>query len=189
KMTRTRVAQHRRKKAPLPIRKIAISAGVAAAVLIAVFYANSYALDNMQFKVNDVSEFNFASLTSDVNLEACNPTVFPASFDRFSAVVHYKQGEFARMNVNGGMLMPYQAAPFNGELKLSAQTVSGLVIALADAVGGKDSPYNEGDITLTVTVDARVLGIAPYSQTRQFTFSEFQQFMANQPGADHYLCG
>ena len=178
---------HRREKTHVPVRVIILGISVAVAVLMATFIANDYALSRMQFRVNDVSEFDYTSLTSKVALEACNPTAFPAGFDRFSAVVHYKEGEFARIRVDGGAVMPYQSSTFNGELRLSAQTVSGLIIALADAVGGKDSPYNENDITLTVTMDAKVLGIMPYSQTKEVTFSQFQQFMSTSQ-ADQYSC-
>lgn len=187
KVSRTRVMR-RQQKREVPTRAIIVGASVAVVMLVATFFANSYALSNMQYRVVDVSDFDYTTLASDVALEACNPTAFPAGFDKFSAVVDYRQGEFARINVEGGSVMPYQASTFDGELKLSAQTVSGLIIALADAVGGTDSPYNENDITLKVTMDARILGIVPYTHTQEFTFSQFQQFMGAQQ-AEKYQCG
>lgn len=186
KVSKTRVMR-RRERTHVPVRVIVLGVGVAFAVLVATFMANDYALSRMQFRINDVSDFDFTTLSSQVSLEACNPTAFPSGFDHFTAVVHYQQGEFARISVDGGPLMPYQSSAFSGQLRLSTQTVSGLVIALADAVGGKDSPYNENDITLTMTMDAKVLGIMPYSQTKEFTFSEFQQFMSTSQ-ADQYSC-
>jgi hypothetical protein len=178
----------REEKKQAPRRAILVGACVAVAVLLGTAYANAYALNNIQYRVADVSMFDYATLSSEVRLEACNPTPFPAGFDRFSAIVNYKQGEFARIVVAGGTVMPYQSSNFNGDLKLSAQTISGLIIVLADAVGGKDSPYNEDDITLKVTVDANILGIMPYSQTKEFAYAEFKQFMSAQQ-ADRYLCG
>jgi hypothetical protein len=92
------------------------------------------------------------------------------------------------MTAIGGTVMPYQAATFDGELKLSAQTISGLIVALAGAIGGNDSPYNENDISMIVTVDARILGFFPYAESREFTFSELRQFMSFQQ-AEQYQCG
>lgn len=166
-------------------------AGMAAIVVIVIvvggFFANSYALNNLQFRISDVSEFDYASLSSKVQMDVCNPSAFPASFDRFNAVIHYKGGDFASMSIDGGNVMPYQPARFDGKLGLEAQTVSGLIVAFADAVAGQDTAYNEDDISMTMTVDAKILGVMPYSQTRDFTFSEFQQVMSLQQTSS-YSC-
>jgi hypothetical protein len=34
-------------------------------------------------------------------------------------------------------------------------------------MAGQDTAYNEDNISLTMTVDARVMGIVPYSQTHE----------------------
>jgi len=187
RVSKTRIV-HRNERRHIPIRVIIVGIVVAASVLMASFFANSYALDNMQYRIIDVYDFDYATLTSKVRVEACNPSAFPAGFDKFNAVVHYQQKEFGRLSVEGGSVMPYQSSAFDGQIKLSGNIVQGLIIALADAVGGKDSPYNENEITLTMTVESRVLGIWPYSQSREFSFAEFQQFMSTQQ-ADRYFCG
>lgn len=166
---------------------VIIGAGIAIMIIIASFFGNGYALSNMQFKIRDVSSFDFASLSSDVVVEACNPNAFLANFDRFSGVIYYRSSEFATMSVDGGTVMPYQSADFGGRIQLKEQTVSGLIFAFADAVQGRDTAYNEDDISLTMTIEGRILGIMPYSQTRDFTFSEFQQVMSAQR-AGSYSC-
>lgn len=186
KVSKTRVVR-RKERMHIPFRAIATGVGVAAILVIAGYFGNNHALNNMQFKVTSVSAFDFASLTSQVGLEVCNPTAFPAGFDKFDAILYYRGSEFARIAATGGLVMPYQAAPYDGQLKLSAQTVSGVVIALADAVGGKDSPYEENEITVKMMTESKVLGLFPYSDTREFTFAQFQEFMSAQ-SADKYLC-
>ncbi len=158
--------------------------GVAVAVLVGTFLGNNYALNSMQFRVNDVSEFDIASMSSTIKLDACNPTVFPAGFDRFSAVIKYRQAEFARVTVDGDLVMPYQAATFDGEMSLSADIISGLVLALGEP---GNSPYNENDMTVAMTMDAKILGIVPYSQSDEFSFSEFQQ-VAGEDQSAQYSC-
>jgi hypothetical protein len=186
RVSKSRVVR-RTQKRHFPVRAIGTGIGIAAILMVAGFFGNNYALENMQFKVKRVSGFDYGSLTSQVELEACNPTAFPAGFDRFDAIVYYRGGEFARIAVKGGSVMPYQSAPYDGNLKLSAQTVSGIVIALADTVGGKDSPYDENEITIKMTMESKVLGLMPYSQTKEFTFAQFQEFMGTK-SADKYLC-
>ena len=162
------------------MRPVIIGAGIAIMIIVASFFGNGYALANMHFKIRDVSSFDFASLSSDVTVEACNPNAFLANYDRFSAVIYYRSSEFATMSVDGGLVMPYQSADFDGKIQLKEQTVSGLIFAFADAVQGRDTAYNENDISLAMTVEGRILGVMPYSQTRDFTFSEFQQVMSAQ---------
>ncbi len=169
-------------------KKLGVIAAIAViGIVVAGFFANSYALGNLQFRVRDISDFDYASLSSKVQMDVCNPSAFPAGFDKFNAVIHYRGGDFANMSVNGGTVMPYQPARFDGRLELNAQTVSGLIVAFANAVAGQDTAYNEGDISMTMTVDAKILGVIPYSQTRDFTFSEFQQAMSLQQTAG-YSC-
>lgn len=187
KVSRTRVMR-RREKRQVPVRAVIVGAVVAVAVLAGMFFANNYALSSLQYRVTEVSIFDFATLSSDVKLEACNPTAFPAAFDKFSAIVYYKQGELGRITVDGGTVMPYQASTYDGDLKVNSQIVRGFILALTDAIGGKDSPYDENDITLTVTTDGKILGIVPYTATEEISFSEFQQFMGAQQ-ADQYSCG
>lgn len=169
-------------------RRVARTAVIAViGLVIASFFANSYAFGNLQFRIKDVSGFDYASLSSKLQLDACNPSAFPASFDKFDAVILYRGNDFATMSVNGGMVMPHQPAHFDGKLKLDAQTVSGLIVAFSDALDGRNTAYNEDDISMTMTVNTNLLGIVPYSQTREFTFSEFKQVMSLQKNTE-YAC-
>jgi hypothetical protein len=187
KVSRTKVIR-RKERRHIPKRAIVAGVIVTSAVIMGVYFANLYALNNMQFRIIEVSAFQYSSLSSDIILEACNPTAFPAAFETFSTAVNYQGGELGRMSAIGGTVLPYQAAAFDGKLQLSARTISGLIVALAGAIGGNDSPYDENDITMTVTVDARILGVFPYSESREFTFSELRQFMSIQQ-TEQYQCG
>jgi hypothetical protein len=146
-------------------------------IALAIFFANNYALGSLQFHIRNISNFEYASLSSKMQMDVCNPSMFPTGFDKFNAVIHYKGGNFASMSVTGGTVMPYQPARFDGTIKLDGQTVSGLILAFPDAIAGQDIAYSEDDISTTVTVDAKILGVIPYPQTRDFTFSEFRQAM------------
>jgi len=142
--------------------------GVAAIGMIAAsYYANSYALNSMPFRVREVTDFDFNTLSSSMQVDACNLTAFPATFDRFEATMNYQRDDFASMPIDGGTVMPYQSTSLDGRPALNANTVSGLIIAFAAAMAGQDTAYNEDNISLTMTVDARVMGIVPYSQTHE----------------------
>lgn len=142
--------------------------GVAAIGMIAAsYYANSYALNSMQFRVREVTDFDFNTLSSSMQVDACNLIAFPATIDRFEATMNYQGDDFASMPIDGGTVMPNQSTSIDGRLALKANTVSSLMIAFAAATAGQDTAYNEGNISLTMTVDARVMSIVPYSQTHE----------------------
>jgi hypothetical protein len=102
-----------------------------------------------------------------MHVHACNLTAFPATFDRFEATMNYQGDDFASMLIDGGTVMPYQSTGFDGRPAVNANTLGGLIIAFAAAMAGQDTAYNEDNISLTMTVDARVMGIVPYSQTHE----------------------
>jgi hypothetical protein len=164
------VQTHRGKK--LAIAFIVVVAAMA--LVVAGFFANNYAFASMQFRIRDASDFDYNSLTSTISVDACNPTAFPASFDHLKAVMHYRGGDFAVMSVDGGSVMPYKSSTFAGTMGLTGKSVSGLLIAFPDVIAGADTAYNEEDVSLTMTVDGRIMNIMPYSHSRDFSFAEFR---------------
>jgi hypothetical protein len=157
-------------------KKIAVAFVVVAAaivVVIAGFFSNSHAFSSLQFRIGGASDFDYNSLSSTVSVDACNPTAFPASFDRLEAVMHYRGGDFAVLSVDGGSLTPYGSSAFAGTIEPVGKSVSGVLVAFPDAIAGGDTAYNEEDISLTLTVDGRIMNIVPYSHSRVFSFPEF----------------
>jgi hypothetical protein len=138
-------------------------------MIAASYYANSYALNSLPFRVREVTDFDFHfnTLSSSMHVDACNLTAFPATFDRFEATINYQGDDFASMPIDGGTVMPHQSTSLDGRPAVNANTLSGLIIAFAAAMAGQDTAYNEDNISLTMTVDARVMGIVPYSQTHE----------------------
>jgi hypothetical protein len=104
--------------------------GVAAiGMIVASYYANSYALNSMPFRVREVTDFNFNfnfnTLSSSMHVDACNLTAFPATFDRFEATMNCQGDDFASMPIDGGTVMPYQSTGLDGRPAVNANTLSG----------------------------------------------------------------
>lgn len=64
---------------------------IAIGMIAASYYANSYALNSMPFRVREATDFDFDfdfnTLSSSMHVDACNLTAFPATFDRFEATM------------------------------------------------------------------------------------------------------
>jgi hypothetical protein len=190
KVSKTRVVR-RQEKAPRPTRIIIIGVVIAAALFTGTFLANNHALNSMQLRMNEFTDFDVNTMSSRMTIDACNPTAFPAGFDKLSAAVKYKEVEFAVITIDGDLVMPYQSATFEGQMKLNTEGSSNLIFLLAQA--GNES-FNENDLTITATMDAKILGIVPYSQSMDLTFAELQLLGNSQPlpgsqAAEEYSCG
>lgn len=164
--------------APLPCR-----AGAGVAVLfIAAFAVNAYAASSLQFHAAGARNFDLATLSSDLIVEACNPTAFPVSFDEYRIDVYYRGDTLATMSLSGTTIMPESSERLTGVVDISGSTTAGLFAqALADALSGRES---ESQVTATSTLSSRVLGIIPVSDTKEPDLDQQGQT----PFSEEYSC-
>lgn len=155
-----------------------IAIGAVFALIVGSIGVNYYALSNLQFRGSGTENFDFATLGVDMKMDVCNPTPIPTNFDKFTLVVNYKDREFATMTMKGKNIPSYQTTTVDGRLSINAQTFTGLFIqALADGFAGKESSFDENDLSFVTTIDTKALGLIPLSNSRTFTMSEFQEVM------------
>lgn len=169
-----------------------VYAGIGAGAVVALFAVsigfNYYALSNLQFRGNAAEDFDFATLSVDMKMDVCNPTAIPASFDKFTLLMNYKDKEFATMTIKGKTIPSYQTTTLDGRLSMNAEMVAGLFMqALADGFSGNEGPsFSEDDMTVVTTIDTKALGFIPMSDSKSFTMSEFQEQM--QQGSSEFSC-
>jgi hypothetical protein len=147
---------------------IAAAAGVAV-LFIAAFAVNAYAASSLQFRAAGARDFDLATLSSGLIVEACNPTAFPVSFDEYRIDVYYRDDELATMSLSGATIMP------NSSAGLFAK-------ALADAFSGREP--EESQVTAKSTLSSRVLGIIPVSDTKELDLDQQGQT----PFSEEYSC-
>jgi len=155
---------------------IRIGSGVLIAALIVGISLNYYALSNLQFRVRQAENFGFAPMSFDV--EVCNPTAIPTSIDNLRFVFYYKDMDLATLTMHGGTLPPNKITVLKGNMVFNVNTFMSLFIqGLANAFSGQwtqlDQQYK--DMTVKTILDTKVMGIFPFSQSRTFTVSEFQE--------------
>jgi hypothetical protein len=168
---------------------IGIGSGVLIVALIVSISLNYYALSNLQFRARQAENFDFATMSMDVLFEACNPTTIPAGFDKLQMVVYYKDRDFATLTVHGGTLPPNQITVLRGNMAFNAQVVTGLFIqAFVDAFSEQQTQLDQQDMTVKTILDAKMMGIFPFSQSRTFTMVEFQEFMASSERSGEFSC-
>jgi len=158
---------------------IGVGVAIGGAIFIALVLMNYYAVNNLQFRSKGMENFDFVTFSMDMQLDACNPTYFPAYFDKMLLVVNYKGKQFATMTLHGTTIMPKQAVTLNGNMAVNAQMVAGLFLqGFASAFSGQSQQaFNENDLTFKVALDTKTLGFIPLSLSHEFSYNEFQQIM------------
>ena len=117
-----------------------------------------------------------------MQIEACNPTVFPAPFDRYHMVMLYKGQNFAIMDLKGGTVNPKQTTILDGNIAVDRGVLASLLVqGLSDACSGTgQTETSQDDFGVKINLEAKVLGFIPYTETKAYTINEFQNKMNSQ---------
>ena len=160
-----------------------IAAGVAVAVFVALLAANSYANASLQYRSQGAQGFNFSDSTADVAMDVCNPTPFPAGFDRLAFVAFYGDSQFAEMEFRDAEIAASSQAEVDGTLDVDGRAVLAAVFqGFADSLNGEE--VEGDDIKVRMTSESRLLGFVPSSQSVEMSGGEFSDMMNGENGFD-----
>ncbi len=158
-----------------------IAAGAAVAVFVALLAASSYANASLQYRSRGAQGFNFSDSTTDVAVDVCNPTSFPAGFDRLKFVAFYRDSQFADMEFEDASVAANSQAVVDGTLDVNGRAALAAAFqALADSLNGKD--VSGDDIRVKMTSESRLLGFVPSTQSKEMSGDEFSDMMNGRNG-------
>lgn len=157
-----------------------IGGGIAVAVLVALTITSFYALTQLQLTPRSVGNLDFKTLSMDVQLDACNPTSLPTSFDKVELVLYWQSEEFLTVTLKGSTIMPNQEVTLNGKLDISEDLDYWKVYNIF-------SSLNESDLSLKATLVTNVMGFIPFSQSKEFNYAEFRELLLS-PNVTQYSC-
>jgi len=147
-----------------------IGGGITAAVLVGLTILSFYAITQLQLTPRSVGNFDFKTLSMDVQLDACNPTSYPASFDKVILVLYWQSEEFLTVTLKGNTIMPSQAITLNGKLDIADELDYWKVYNIF-------ASFNESDLSLKVTLTTNILGFIPFSQSEEFNYTDFRELL------------
>lgn len=152
-------------------------------LFIAAFAINAYAASNLEFRAAGGRNFDLATLSSGLAVEACNPTSFPVSFEEYRIDVYHRGNELATISLSGKTIMPNSSERLTGIVDISGRTTAGLFAQeFGDALSGRESA--ESQITAKSVLSSRVLGIIPVSDTKELDLDQRGQT----PFSEEYSC-
>jgi hypothetical protein len=165
-------------------RTYVVAAGIAAVAIIFVslLAASSYANASLQYRSRGAQGYDFSKSSTDVAMDVCNPTPFPASFDRLQFVASYKDSDLATIKFENNSVPANAASTVDGALQVNGRAALAAVFqSFADSLNGKTTD-DSSSMKVKMTSESRLLGIVPVSQSKDMSGDEFSQMMNGKGG-------
>jgi len=163
--------------------KVAIGIGIPIVIIIIILGMNLYALSNLQFRGYAVDDFDLFDLSMGTQFEVCNPTFFPASFNKLEVDILYKNSNFGTFTLWGQNIPPMTPTVVDGQVKLNGETVLQLFLgSLGSSFGGQGGNFDPNQMRFVGKLDAPILGIIPFSISQTFSTDEFSEMMQGNSG-------
>ncbi len=164
---------------------VGVGIGIVILIFVIILGLNVYAISNLQFRAQSIDDFSiFPDLKMNMDMETCNPTFFPASYNAIYLDVYYKQNNLGTATMYGSMIPPGTSVPTKGNIDLHSGSVLGSIIdAIGSALFGTAPSTN--DVKFKIKLDAPILGIIPFSLEKQYSYNEFSRMLE---GGNDYGC-
>ncbi len=161
-------------------KKRLISIGIVIAIIITSYaILDAYAVNSLQFRPHRGTQAIISDTEIAIQSDACNPSYFPASFNKYQITATYKSEVIETATINGGMLSPKSASTFDGIFALNKDVIT--------KYQNTNEQFNASNAQITTKVDASILGFIPYVVEKRYGAEEFQKILKNGP-PELYSC-
>lgn len=164
-------------------RKVAIGIIIPIVIIIVVLGMNLYALSNLQFKGYEATGMDFMNLSVGTKFEVCNPTFFPASFNKLEVDILHKNTNFGTFTLLEQNIPPMTQAVVYGQIKINGEVVlQQLLGSLGFSQGTQGMNFDPNQMKFIGKLDAPIFGIIPFSVSHTFSADEFSEMMQGNSG-------
>jgi len=128
---------------------------------------NAYAINSLEFRANGETQPEITFMQIKSELEICNPTFFPASYNRIYLDMMQQRNTIGSVTVYRANIVPYSTAIVDAQLDINP------LQALA-AVFKQDFDQ----LKIRATLDAPIFVCIPFSPTKDYSMEEFSNLLA-----------
>jgi hypothetical protein len=153
---------------------------------IAYSSLNLVSAQEMQFRWHRMGGFDFLSILVSGKLEACNNSDYPATFRSYSFSMNYDGKHLGTFATDGAGAPSHSSVTVNGKLQSDDQRITQMFFSFLDTeLGGTDvTRVDASKMKITTTLDTTIVGIIPYSITKEYSGQEFLQLMNQKTSCD-----
>ncbi len=161
-------------------RTVAIIASAIAIIIVAYAGLDIYSVSMLQFRPHYGSDYQISPTEIHIQADVCNPSFFPATFNRYEISAFYNSEPIEKAEINGSMISPKAMSTMDGIFTLNADTVLRLK--------QENVTFDPTLAKITTTVDAPIFGAIPFSIVKQYSSEQFQEVLRNGPPGS-FSCG
>jgi hypothetical protein len=156
--------------------------GIGITIIIVFMGLHIYAISNLQLRNLQNGELDLMDRSIDMQFEACNPTFFPVILKQFSVDMIYKSTNFATIIINDNNIPPHSSIIIDGRFKMNDEAFMGLFLsALKSTFSDEETSLpNPEEFGFVTKFDVPILGVIPFSITKEFSNDEFGDLIGRQ---------
>jgi hypothetical protein len=154
-------------------KKIAIAGIVIAVIFFSYIGANAYAVNSLQFKPHQSTQYTISETVLHIQAQACNPSYFPASFRNYEINAIYKSQVLETASIVGSTISPKSSLLLDGTFTINKEALS--------QVAQLGPQFNPNDARVKTKLDAPLFGIIPFTINKDYSGTEFADIVKNGP--------
>jgi len=108
---------------------IGLGIGIPVVLILIILGLNMFAISNLQFRGQSIESLDIVDMSADTKFEICNPTFFPASFEKLEIAMNYKSTNFGTFTMWGKTIQPQSPILVDGRVNVNGQAVMQLLLA------------------------------------------------------------
>lgn len=147
---------------------------------------NAFSANDLQFRWHQVGSFDFINILASGNLAVCNSSDMPANFQSYSFSMTYDRNDLGTFVTDGGGVAPHTLGIIHGKLNSDDKRISEMFFSFLDTeFGGTDvTRIDSKKMSVTSTLEARILGVIPYTITHKYSGQDFVDMMNHKTSCD-----
>lgn len=162
---------------------IGLGIGIPVVLILIILGLNMFAISNLQFRGQSIESLDIVDMSADTKFEICNPTFFPASFEKLEIAMNYKSTNFGTFTMWGKTIQPQSPILVDGRVNVNGQAVMQLLLAgFSSAFGGQQVDFDPTKMKYVANLNAPILGMIPFSVSQEYSSDEFVEMI--QGGGD-----
>jgi len=161
-------------------KRIATIAAIIAIVVIVYAGLDTYAVTSLQFRPHHGNQYLISQTQVFIQSDVCNPSYFPASFNKYKINAFYKTDSVETAEISGSIISPKTYETLNGVFTLNKNTITKLQ--------QENFTFDPNQARVTTTVEAPIFGVIPFSVVKEYAGAEFQKVLKNGPPGS-FSCG
>ncbi len=156
---------------------------IVASIVIALPFVyggwNIYGAEQIQFVSSNQEKFSYFEIINNGKISICNTLPFYVTFDKLDVIMIFDQVEKGTLNIQGMTLPPSSITPVEGNFKSELFEEIQYLALHFDGMFSEATPIRIDPNRLIIVTETHtsLLGIIPYSVTKQFSALEFWNMM------------